>query len=112
MTDSPKRIWATKDHNGETGSWNRTPSRMQEHMPKGWQTEYHRADISADLVRTALEAAFTEMRVFAPHEEHNTGPEHDIGYASGYHTAMHRTRALAADPEAVAAIVAQVMEGK
>ena len=68
--------------------------------------------LPADLVRAALEAAYVNTRIYAPHQEDNTGPEHDIGYASGYRTAMHRIRAMAQDTEVVAAIVAQVMEGK
>lgn len=44
--------------------------------------------------RDALEEAFVELKTYAPHHEDNTGPEHDIGYASGYLTAMNRVRAL------------------
>ena len=65
--------------------------------------------LPTDLVQAALEAAYVNTRIYAPHEENNTGPEHDIGYASGYRTAMHRIRAMVEDAEIVAAIVAQVM---
>jgi hypothetical protein len=95
MTDAPKRIWIDPD------SWE--ASLNTEYV------EYIRADLAAELVRAGMEAAYVDMKVFAPHEEHNTGPEHDIGYASGYHTAMNRVSAVSTDPEAIAAIVAKAL---
>ena len=50
---------------------------------------------TADARKEALREAYQNLRTFAPHHEHNTGPEHDIGYADGYHTAMNRILALA-----------------
>ena len=41
----------------------------------------------------AIEAAIVNLKVYAPHQDH-AGPEHDIGYAAGYHTALNRVSAL------------------
>jgi len=59
MSDAPETIWATMAEQG-TGSWNSEKSRMQEHMPPNWQTEYTRADISAARI-TELEAQRDEL---------------------------------------------------
>ena len=37
----------------------------------------------------AIEAAIVNLKTYAPHQD-GTGPEHDIGYAAGYHTALNR----------------------
>ena len=42
----------------------------------------------------ALREAWRNLWTYAPHEDHTTGPEHDIGYAVGYRTAMNRVLAL------------------
>ena len=41
----------------------------------------------------AIEAGIVELRAYAPHQD-GTGPEHDIGYAAGYHTAINRLRTM------------------
>jgi hypothetical protein len=50
--------------------------------------------------RDALEESLINLKTFAPHEEFNTGPEHDIGYAAGYHTAIGRIRAIISQEDA------------
>ena len=75
MTDAPKRIWSFDEtHHVETNPHNK------------FADEYHRADLSADLVRAALYE--TRGRTWSGVE------------------------ALISDPEAIAAIVARVTEGK
>ena len=78
MTDAPKRIWA-RDHQYE-------PDWTSDHdLVSKSHVEYHRADLSADLVRAALYE--TRGRTWSGVE------------------------ALISDPEAIAAIVARVTEG-
>ena len=103
MTQTLKTITAWVDRDG------RYTFEAGQLLPNGWQGEFISADLAAELVRAGMEAAYVDMKVFAPHEEHNTGPEHDIGYASGYHTAMNRVSAVSTDPEAIAAIVAKAL---
>ena len=45
----------------------------------------------------AIEAAIVNLKTYAPHQD-DTGPEHDIGYAAGYHTALNRLSALKKGP--------------
>ena len=94
MTDAIKRIYATG--NATSGSWNDAPLTMRSPPT---QTEYHRADLSADLVRAGLakaaRAAF--LHLVKDHGRVANQTANDI-------------RKIADDPEAIAAIVAQVME--
>ena len=45
----------------------------------------------------AIEAVIVNLKTYAPHQD-DTGPEHDIGYAAGYHTALNRLSALKKGP--------------
>lgn len=96
--DAMQRI-AIKAIEGTTNDWN------------------SRADLSADLVRAALEAA--------AHTILSLGETMQTKWRAGHKSDSHlegmsdacddyaeAIRGIAADPEAVAAIVAQVMEGK
>ena len=46
----------------------------------------------------ALEAVIVNLKTYAPHQD-GTGPEHDIGYAAGYHTALNRVQELKKGPD-------------
>lgn len=95
MTDAPKRIWVepaiAEDGTHGSTAW--------PHEDADWpekEFEYHRTDLSAELVRAGLEAG--------AHLAEDNWSEH--GVADAIRTG------LKSDPEAVAAIVAQVMEKK
>jgi hypothetical protein len=97
MTDAPKRIWASPEHpdeNGYGGFWIK-----HKVLPAH---EYHRADLSADLVRAALERAANAVPDGIDSMSAVT--------AMALDSSENAIRDLADDPEAVAAIVAQVME--
>ena len=46
----------------------------------------------------AIEAAIVNLKVYPLHQE-DAGPEHDIGYAAGYRTALNRVSALKKGPD-------------
>ena len=105
MTDAPKRIWAStglywdyKDDWTE-GSWS---------CGSDAGAEYHRADLSADLVRAGylagLEAA-AEQSLMPCGYANDTPNDRQVSVADDI-------RAIAPDQEAIAAIVARVTEGK
>ena len=94
MTDAPNRIWVTAST--AIKNWMRVKS--FERFPR---YEYHRADLSADLVRAALEEA-SEMCEVATMDHIG-----DIIRGIGADI-----RDIADNPEAVAAIVARVTEGR
>ena len=111
MTDSTMRIWVT-DRDEVWFSDDPTESR------DGRVSEYHRADLSADLVRAALERAaeFTTVNQVGinPRTGYVVGPAL-LGGTQGTHAGMayaDAIRAIATDPEAVASIVASVMGDK
>ena len=82
MTDAPKRVWVDP--------------RIEFAEPEkqyGCNTEYHRADLSANLVRAAYRAG---LEAAAQYVEHQSDAK--------------TIRTLSPDHETVAAIVAQVME--
>jgi hypothetical protein len=107
MTDTPKQIWATG--NDTTGSWNHEKGRMKIHLPDGWQKEYHRADLSADLVRAALErAAESADSIALPMDGRLAKTQ------AHYMRSVTRDtiRAIAKDDEAVEAIITSVLGEK
>ena len=97
MTETPKRLWARRHPTGVVEA--------ADYKIEGEQ-QYHRADLSADLVRAALEAAAA-----AADKETKCALANSCNQeAMGAVWAATAIRTLSADPEAVAAIVAQVME--
>ena len=88
MTDAPKRIWAELD--GDDIIFHNNAPDLKALISTGYLHQYHRADLSAELVRAALEAAAEWLD--------------DIGEEP----AADELRAT----EAIAAIVARVTEGK
>ena len=90
MTDVPKRIWANKSINSECVVSFASPSEQ-------YCIEYIRADLSADLVRAALERAAERLlgtinREYGDHRD--------------YRKAI---RAMVKDDEAVEAIITSVL---
>jgi hypothetical protein len=85
MTDTPKRIWAVVTEAEIVGPFPPCDDRA---------TEYHRADLSADLVRAALEAAACLAE--------NDWLEYDVADAI--------REDIKDFPKAIAAIVARVTE--
>ena len=98
MTDAPKRIWSNGKSNGAEGDcWLDCSSEPNPFLP----IEYHRADLSADLVRAGYLAG---LEAAACLEEKRSA-----------HWDAKIIRALADDPtnpEAIAAIVACVTEAE
>jgi hypothetical protein len=90
MTQAQKRIWTDDERpiGGDLHVFTNPPAIGAE----DFVIEYHRADLSADLVRAVLERAMTSLRISG-----------DMG---GY-TVL---RDLINDDEAVAAIVASVVD--
>jgi hypothetical protein len=86
MSDFPKTIHAAFADHFDAGVWTRNGALYKE--------VYHRADLSADLVRAALRQAAAEV---------GSG---EFGEASFW------IEELIADPEAIAEIIASVVEGK
>ena len=97
MSDAPKRMWreiiALCEMYPDGGAF------YHETKPSRPADEYHRADLSADLVRAGLEAA-SEMCEAATMDDVG-----DIIRGIGADI-----RALSADPEVIAAIVASVIK--
>jgi hypothetical protein len=99
MTDAPERIWAcTADIGGGIYPPEELPkdagyTHVSTH-PDGDATEYIRADIAEARERAALAAVVQKLLSNAPHEG-GDGPEYDLGYAAGYHTAVDRVRVFA-----------------
>jgi hypothetical protein len=46
--------------------------------------------VKQEVRNEALREVYQNLRTYAPHHDPITGPEHDVGYANGYHTAMNR----------------------
>lgn len=86
MTNAPKRIWGVSGIAGFVSA----------NDYDNGDTEYHRADLSADLVRAGYIAGVMDVQKIASDAE-----VFDVSDEAEY---------LSADPAAVAAIVAQVME--
>jgi hypothetical protein len=112
MTDAPKKIgaWETLDCNGQ---WS---------TAEGEGVEYPRADLSADLVRAALERAATEAdrftnpalvlratRASGEPKLRFTAEEVMLEIRSVSQAIADRIRNTAKDDEAVAAIIASVL---
>ena len=87
MADAPKRIWARRHPTGVVEA--------ADYKIEGEQ-QYHRADLSADLVRAGYLAGVMDVQKIASDAE-----VFDVSDEAEY---------LAADPAAISAIVAQVME--
>ena len=115
MTDAPKRIWALSDRR----------KHWQEHAPDDGQhpwhwKEYHRADLSTDLVRAGYLAALEVAKGMA--QDVNQDAEYfgnsDVDNCSSIYRQGAQevfdllNEADPADKEAIAAIVAQVTEAK
>ena len=112
MTDAPKRIWATTGIlSGE--NWYSCK------VIRG--TEYHLADLSANLVRAGYLAGLEAAAGKADYYRETCGLDQDGNLYVSFKTEafasaiLHETassiRALDADREAIAAIVARVTEG-
>jgi len=108
MSKTPKRVWV-----------NPSVEYAERQKQYGCNVEYHRVDLSADLVRAGylagLEAAATAVyygECGEPDVSWMAGPEY--GFKRGFQKATEeledKVRTLSPDPEAVATIVAQVME--
>ena len=82
MTETPKRVWVNPD-----------VEYAEREKQYGCNIEYHRADLSADLVRAAYRAG---LEAAAQYVEHQSDAK--------------TIRTLSPDHETVAEIVAQVME--
>ena len=127
MTDAPKQIWAQdaepRECNFIGGGWwdDEIGSTQYPHM-----VEYHRADLSADLVRAALERAAEiaeaamkkharetysgePVKVFAKNSD-TIAQSAAKTYCAG--AILEAIRTISADPKAIAAIVARVTEGE
>jgi hypothetical protein len=98
MTQAPKRIWAEPSLPGYTCERNEV-----------YTVEYIRADLSADLVRAALKSIVAKMGQLEV-DQHNNCKSED--YSDGISDCFNLAVKMTNDPDAVAAIVAKVMEGK
>jgi len=95
MTDTPKRVYLDQDVEEGDGMFPRcfeNPKYCGEPA-----VEYHRADLSADLVRAALERAAETSKEIA---------DQYVGYMSRVEQAIRNT---AKDDEAVEAIITSVL---
>ncbi len=93
MTDEPKRIWAygQDGYSFDMGTWDQSET---PECSSDWpHAEYHHADLSADLVRAALERAADWVS----------------GSYVGAENIASKLRRKATDPEAVAAIITSVL---
>jgi len=88
MTDVPKRIWVNPD-----------VEYADREKQYGCNIEYHRADLSADLVRAALDLETIAHVMHDADPAHRTEPWEDV---QDHYRYMSN--------EVIAAIVAQVME--
>ena len=109
MTDTPKRMWVVDEKPATDICWRDNIFFTDEKASAcGWvlgdMVQYHRADLSADLVRAALEAA-------AKRSEYHKDARNSI-YGKSRTDAGKAIRAMSSDPDAIAAIVARVTEGK
>jgi hypothetical protein len=115
MTDAPKRIWAwayrdiDTDETIDSGEWY-----LQDVGLDGDETEYHRADLSADLVRAALERAADFISTHVYSTNGGTTSMEPVaqkfrGMDRHHATISIAIRAIAKDDEAVEAIITSVL---
>ena len=84
MSEAPERIWMDPDI--------KFPECEKQY---GCDVEYVRIDLVQEAVADALTKAAVNLRTYAPCLV--DGPEHDVGYYYGYHTALGRILDLLAE---------------
>ena len=104
MTDAPKKVYLDQDAEAGDGMFPRcfeNPKYCSEPA-----VEYHRADLSRDLVRAALERAADAMRS----KSDEWGDDDDMSdWCRPAQTLIAEVEAIAKDDEAVEAIITSVL---